>query len=338
MPQRIPISKCLLVGRIVYEQIRSDLSIAYVIDDGTGLIDCVSYSLIDDEYSLPSLQPTSAKRHDETTATIRLGGLVRLFAKIKNLAIDDGKVIRELQARAILPVQEAYNSNPEVDHWIACARFQASSTDSMRYPKRCLAELGGTIQSQVRAKRHLPSANDRSGEWRVFGTSCHCTCETLKKSLLYCHCQAKVLPNDPKFQFRDALLQHLLDLQQNHCKKLVVAYKDLKDDPHLRNVAEQQAMVGKVNKKVIQASLLPSTIRALVQDGILYHLDEETDEYLLITRELVMEPFVRDEIQITKNRKNFVDMEHAPPYLRHVDLEKLLYVKRCVLGSDDSDG
>jgi hypothetical protein len=342
LPHRIPVSKCLLVGRIVYTQTRSDLSTVYVIDDGTGLIDCVSYSQVDDAYTLPSLRhsgdrvsPTTTSSSSSTT-NLKIGSLVQIFAKIKNLAISNSQVVRELQVKLMEPVQETYHCNPEVQHWVACAKFQASSSDSMRHPRGCLAELGSHIQSQVHAKRHLPSADDTCGAWRVFGVSCLCTCDPIKKSLLYCHCQAKVLPIDPKFQFRDALLEHLLSLQQRHSKKLVFGYKDVKHNPHLLNLAAQQ-VIGKAKSHLLQEELVRSTIRALVQDGILYHLNERMDQYLLITRELVLEPFVRDEIQSTGNKKNFVSMQQAPPYLSQVDPERLLYIKRCILQEEQND-
>ena len=40
----VPISKCSLVGAIVSAEIRSDGSRLYVLDDGTGLMDCVDWS------------------------------------------------------------------------------------------------------------------------------------------------------------------------------------------------------------------------------------------------------------------------------------------------------
>lgn len=330
MPHRIAVSQCLVVGRIVYAQTRSDLSSLYVIDDGTGLIDCVSYSLVDDGYTLPSILPSSGKQE---STDFGIGSLVRIFAKIKNLAMNDSRVIRELQIKTIQNLRETYNSNPEVEHWIACAKFQASSIDAMRRPQGCLEELGSIIQSQVLAKRHLPSADDTCGAWRVFGASCQCTCVTIKKSLLYCHCQAKVLPKDPNFLFRDGLLGHLLNMQERHAKKLVFGYKDLKENAHLQDLAAQQLKAGNTTtrSRLLQDNLLRSTVRALAQDGILHHLDETTDQYLLISRDLVLEPYVRDEIRVTGNTKNFISMQHCPPHLSHVDPERLLYIKRCIL-------
>eukprot|EP00531_Pseudo-nitzschia_arenysensis_P019755 CAMPEP_0116123018 /NCGR_PEP_ID=MMETSP0329-20121206/4524_1 /TAXON_ID=697910 /ORGANISM="Pseudo-nitzschia arenysensis, Strain B593" /LENGTH=131 /DNA_ID=CAMNT_0003616905 /DNA_START=190 /DNA_END=582 /DNA_ORIENTATION=+ len=50
-----PVSKCLLVGHIVYAAERKGGSKVYILDDGTGMIDCVHWSTdVEDPYHLPS--------------------------------------------------------------------------------------------------------------------------------------------------------------------------------------------------------------------------------------------------------------------------------------------
>ncbi|KAL3933338.1 MAG: hypothetical protein SGBAC_010447, partial [Bacillariaceae sp.] len=352
MPQQIPVSKCLLVGRIVWAQQTSESVMAYVLDDGTGLIDCICYhnNHSDAVYDLPSLLPISSEHDDDynhnnsnnnnnyyyNKKPIALGTCVKIFGKIRNLAISHGQVLREINAMLIDPVHESFHAkNPEQEHWRNCSNFQAHcrKLSTILQPLQCLEILGTRIQSQVRAKRRLPSADDTLGAWRVFGTDCNCTCcQSIKDSLLYCHCQTKVvIKSDPQFAYRDALLKHLLDRQTKHVKKLVFAYQDIKQEESLRQVATDQAAKSDAKKqRFFQEELVRATIRALVKDGILFHIDQDNDQYLLITREKVLEPFVRDELERTGNTKNFVSLKGAPDYMKGVDLEKFVYIKRCI--------
>ncbi|CAJ1931904.1 unnamed protein product [Cylindrotheca closterium] len=373
LPQhtKIPVSKCLLVGRIIWAKQTSDSAMAYILDDGTGLMDCVCYHNhnTDAVYELPSLLPTSSSSSpflddnvneiennhiQNKRRPIALGTCVKVFGKIKNLAIlQNGRVLREVNAQLIEPVYESFatnsTKNPEHDHWMKCANFLQTSNNNnskngrpstnILQPLGCLEILGDRIRSQVRAKRRLPSADDTLGAWRVFGTRCLCACpESIKESLLYCHCQAKVsvLYCDQQFQYRDALLKHLLERQTKYAKKLVFSYQDIQKEESLIQVArEQEAKSGdnkkEKKKKFFHQELIRSTVRALAKDGIIYHIDPDNDQYLLITREKVLEPFVRDELDRTGNSKNYVSLKGAPEYLKVVDLEKFMYIKRCIV-------
>lgn len=356
---QIPVSKCLLVGRIVSSKPSSENAMMYVLDDGTGLMDCITYHNHNhDDYELPSLLPFNKDNdNDQQQSPIALGTCVKIFGKIKNLAISHGRVLREINAQIMEPVHESFGNryNPEHEHWIQCAKFydqafESPTTTTTFQPLGCLETLGNHIQSQVRAKRRLPSADDTLGAWRIFGMECQCTCsQSIKDSLLYCHCQAKViLKTDPQFQYKQALLQHLLENQTKHVKMFVFGYQDLKQEEALFQVAMEQASKstcrsGNQNhnsttrKRFFHEELLRATVRALVKDGILFHIDPDNDQYLLITREKVLEPFVRDELNRPGNTKNFVSLKGAPNYLNGVDLEKFLYIKRCLLLTHNSN-
>jgi hypothetical protein len=340
--QLVPLSKCLIVGTIVNATMRSDESMAYVMDDGTGLIDCVLWSnnASNDMYSLPCLMKEDSHA-EESNIPFRLGDLVRVFGKINCLGKQaNDRIIREIQASLMERVESpssssvllgnSYSLDAEARHWMQCADFQLSAQKrpSDHNALRCLELLGPQIQSQVREKRHLPSADDSYGAWRVFGASCRCKkLEYIMSELLYCHCKAKVEPLDPQFVFRDALLKTLLALQASHQKKLVFTYRQIKDNQQLKDVARKQAIAAG-NVDLFVDRLLLNTFRALRHDGIIYLMDSKSDLYLFITRDKVLEPYVRSELN-KGGSKNFVRLQGAA-FLSKAHNERLLYIKRCL--------
>jgi hypothetical protein len=80
----LPISKCTIVGTIVYMERKPNGCIMYVLDDGTGLIDIVNY-VDDDFHTLPSL--TGQKDHKDNIAVFEPGDLVRVFGSIQSVSI-----------------------------------------------------------------------------------------------------------------------------------------------------------------------------------------------------------------------------------------------------------
>jgi hypothetical protein len=325
---KIPVSKCLIVGYIVNLQTRSDGSIMYAIDDGTGLIDCVSYVDIDSYYDLPDLFSYSKQRR-KSSNDYQIGDLVRVFGKMKNLARVNSVVVRELQVKLmeLVTYRHETHSDAEVQHWMACSNV-LSPQNKTSTVEECLQLLGPQIQSQVFHRQVFPSSDDTCGAWKVFGTSCQCT-ESYKHSLLYCHCQAKVDLLDPNLKFRDAVLDTLLELQRSKSKLLSFTYKEIKHHPHLTNlaarvVAHQQGPDFMVNE------LFRNTFSALRKDGIIYLNDKESDVYVLLSRELALEPFVRGRMKNQKAR-NFISLQDAPGWISRVDKEKLLYIQRCIL-------
>lgn len=336
----VPVSKCVLFGCIVYADIRSpDESSHYVLDDGTGLIDCVVWTnnSVNDIYNLPSLIPDETKNESRN---VGIGDTVRVFGKIKcvaNRCENEPFVVREIHSSLVELIGNA--SNEEARHWKACAQHEQ---DMIRDPTKFnalgyLKQLGPEITAQVMAQRHLPSNDDRLGEWRIFGISCRCDLD-YKAELLYCHCVAKVEPLDPDFVFRDLLLAHLLQVQAKHMKKLVFPYKRIKINSKLRDVASTVVLSHDKAKQapnvnVLIDRLLLNTFRALRYDGIFHLVDENADKYLLISRKWVLEPYVRHQLKQNKRNtevsKYFIDLEGAP-YLSPIHRDRLLYVRRCV--------
>jgi hypothetical protein len=314
----------------------------YVIDDGTGFIDCLQWSNNNgnDMYVLPSLMGDDDKSDDNDK--FRIGELVRIFGKINCISTtraDQGRssVIREIQVNLMERVESqsfGRSLDAEARHWMACVDFQASAskTPSQHNALGFLDYLGPRIQSQVDERRHLPASDDTKGAWRVFGISCRCKSKNLEymSSLLYCHCQAKVEPLDPEFVFRDALLQTLLEMQRLHTKKLVFTYKQIKPNERLRDLAAKQVH-GTARIDLSIDRLFLNTFRALRHDGILYLVDASSDLYLFITRDKVLEPYIRNEINKSQGSesKNFVNLQGAR-FLSKVHHERLLYIKRCL--------
>jgi hypothetical protein len=339
-----PVSKCLLVGTIVYADVRRDGTMAYVLDDGTGLVDCVHWSTSDqqqDIYSLPNLQ--SDENVDQVQDTFAVGDSVRVFGKLECLGRvasascnrdrnEKGRTklwIGEIQAAIIESIQDDVVS-AEAGHWKRCL---ATIPKSIQY---WLDLLGPQIRAQVHRKASLPAADDILGQWRVFGSSCQCQV-SYKESLLYCHCQATLEPLDPYLKFRDSLLERLLDLQEREGKMLVFPYKDIKTFPQLRDMAFTVAENAGNATKYIVDQLFRKTFRALRKDGIVYLMNGNTDDYLLITRDHVLEPFVRKQMTIneddekhqSKNKRSFVCFNGAPPHIsKTAHMERLRYIHR----------
>ena len=145
----IPISKCYLVGTIVYAERKSNGANQYILDDGTGLIDILHYS-DGDLYSLPSLSG-----HQDNNIGRNLfgpGDMVRIFGRIQCRAaalssqfdgavkkgnkikqfISASDITREIHATLIVPLAtEAMNRSRalpnsidhECEHWMNCVNF-----------------------------------------------------------------------------------------------------------------------------------------------------------------------------------------------------------------------
>ena len=329
----IPVTKCLLVGYIVSQTIRaSDEASLYVLDDGTGLVDCLAWAKTsDDMYHLPYLTPKPSSHQPDN---LELGGMVRVFGKIQCVAVkENGMVVKEVQATLI---DQVVKGSVETRHWELCLERELSMA---RNPDEFTAVkylniLGSSISAQVRERRMLPARNDKEEEWRVFGTSCSCSLP-YKMELLYCHCIASVERLDPQFAFRDVLLEYLIELQSTQTKPLTFFYRDIRCIQQLRQeasngiVATQEyrglEMEGQVDR------LFKNTFRWLRTDGIIYLVNEDFDQYLFINRRWVLEPYVQHELKAdASGARNFIRIHDGPSCLGQVHPNKLLYIKRCL--------
>jgi hypothetical protein len=190
-PKVLPLTKVTLVGTIVCAERRSNGSVLYVLDDGTGVVDCLHW--IDNPFGLPSLTDPE----EEDAGVMAVGKLVKIMGRIECLSIDTANTehllvncaleshscIREIHASI---VKEVKALDGESRHWLACQSLLASNRNSVEV----LTTLGLEIGRQVADRANLPAADDFCGEWRLFGTNCRCA--LVYKDSLLCEFVASV--------------------------------------------------------------------------------------------------------------------------------------------------
>ena len=349
----LPVSKCTLVGVIVNVDRKSNGSVLYLVDDGTGMVDCLHWT-DNDHYRLPPLSRST----EYPSNHLFVGQVVRIMGRIKVLAIGSvretmvvaGKTweirdaIRELHVSVIEDIQprqdlRRMDLGPETLHWLQCMEFLKNcesetipSDDAtppvVRNGTDVLSLLGPAISKGALARTDLPSADDAIGAWKVFGAGCQCNLP-YKESLLYCHCQATIEPLDPHFVFRDSILATLLELEANSNSPFLFLYQAIIHDPTLVAVANNvlpKDETGSLRR------LFVKTFAALRNDGLIHLLDANTDTYQLISRQRVLEPYL--EKMADKSIENILErkalLAEQPPFLRNVPKARLQYAKRCL--------
>jgi hypothetical protein len=194
------------------------------------------------------------------------------------------------------------------------------------------------------------------GACKLFGPSCPCNDTngvTYKDNILYCHCIATKIKFDPHFSFRDLLLDKLVSMEQQkqrtgynitddrhgqcdgdtspapiHKHIFTFVYHDICQDAELLQHA--QHVLSNTNQSNANVSLLfIETFRALRNDGIIYLVDEKRDQYMLISVQTVLFPY----IQSTMNRdtasmddtllERMYLRKNPPDYLRKVPAARL---------------
>ena len=268
----IPITRCELVGIIVNITNRSNGAIMYLLDDGTGFMDCLTWRNDDpnDPYHLPQ------QHHHSTNANIiHLGDLVRVRGKIKclgryhsDLDMDQNQMVREIHIFTIEKMSQSMDWDCESVHWMKCIQFQTRVCHSEMDNKHILTGanvlqfLGTNMESFIQNynndswyESNYTVTDDKQTKTNKSTCNCHCP---HKEQLLYCHCIATKIDLDPNFIFRDALLSHLLTSEQNtnnidinarynhpfyknsslkHIKPLFFQYKTILSNSHLLEIA-----------------------------------------------------------------------------------------------------
>ena len=176
-PHILPITKVTIVGTIVGSERRSNGSILYVVDDGSGFIDCLHW--VENPFSLPSLTGDDSEEH----IPFPVGALVKVLGRLECLSIhvdqterlsilghtlESQRCVREVHVTVI---QELTNKDGEWQHWMRCQSLLRTNQSSTQV----LAMLGPDIQKQVADRNNLPSVDDMCGEWRLFGAKCRCS-------------------------------------------------------------------------------------------------------------------------------------------------------------------
>lgn len=313
----LALSKCSLVGLLVAVEPKGDGNVAYVLDDGTGLIDVVYWGSddADDDDGLPSL---GNDKDDEPRLTV--GTTVQVWGRIVAAAMQGKDVaLREIHASLLLPK----TTTDELQHWQRCVQIinDGSLTTSAEITQR----LGHEIGQQIANRESLPSA-DSDGAWRVYGMHCQCTNNDLpyKDTLLYCHCVATREPMDPELRFRDALLSALLKREQEQSGP--TGNEPLRFQFH--NLSHLGLLVD--NGQPPSTDLLRRTVGALRQDGIVHLLDEASDTYVLISKDRVLIPYM--DLMLSNDIERVVQrmqLQREPPeFLEKVPKARLQYVRR----------
>ena len=207
----VPISKCQLVGIVVCVERKPNGSVIYVIDDGTGLIDCLHYPCILSDDPWDSLLPPLVQSSDQDDI-FPVGECVKVMGRIQCISIQQASpvdttdsspkltCIREIHATLVESVKTCYSSSlslldAERRHWDRCIRLYRATLiptalaateppPILCNAKDVLVRLGPEIGRQVADRNNLPSADDKIGAWKLFGAKCKC--QSSYKDALLC--------------------------------------------------------------------------------------------------------------------------------------------------------
>lgn len=192
----IPVSKCVLCGIVVRAEIRSECA-AYVVDDGTGLVDCLVWN--DAGMDLFNLVPEGIddrKPSRKVNDACRVGDLVRVLGRVihcysephqnGSTVSNDGSspTSRDVREVHVQLIERASSCEAEISHWNDCDELTAAKR--LRTASDVVLQLGPKLEAQVRDPTNLPTDDD-NGEWRLFGA--RCSCRIPYKNELLCTCR-----------------------------------------------------------------------------------------------------------------------------------------------------
>ena len=327
----IPISRCEIVGFIVSKERKAN-STLYLLDDGSGMIDCISWEDdVDGTYSLPPLIETYPNRNDLEQNSFRVGDCVRIRGKIKCISIGSESrtidisvvgdntiskgassrhtqrfevpvnVVREIVVATMEHVLDPNTSNgidPQTTHWLKCIHFARRigiQSDADAEPIRNGADVLGLLGNTMSTKLTGANVIDIGEEDNGAWRvfGPDCNCRLPHKDeLLYCHCLAKFEALDPQQVFRDALLKHLLEMMEKDSTNPLRF--------HYGSLQEDEHLHGIAAKTVSETTnpdinvrrLYFNTFKALRNDGIIHLDDQDADIYLLISKSNVLVPYL----------------------------------------------
>lgn len=393
-----PVSKCRLIGTVVaVDQRGPSGSVAYVVDDGTGVIDCF-YFPPDDNDILPPLLESQDNRWEArlsdletprrtTSPLIELGSLVQVFGRIDCACVFDtpsrnlflyGRqwqvraCVREIRSSSIQPIPiegDVRFRHSEARHWqdvVRCKtdlRWSCCGSDVTQDNNPCkyldaakvVRFLGPDIHKQILDLKNLPVADDYVGAWQLFGSQCRCQ-TTYKEKLLYCHCIATRDESDPQLVYRDALLNRLLELEEQDSSEIRNSwgieepfrfqYLTIVNDPVL--VAIEQALVNSFATTDCRAPQQQTTdkafsglglaaFRALRADRILFLLDQQSDSYLLLSRKRSIESYLKRTMSSAQGSFTGGKQPKPPIYWSCIPTARVQYVKRTMYDSTSKE-
>jgi len=149
-PKRIlPLSKCELIGIVTYVHEKSNRSTHYIVDDGTGSIDCVSWNTNDADYNnaivfpvkyrllptMTNMSPLSSCvtgwEEDGTgnsSGEVRVGDMVRILGWMKCVAVLGG-------------VGSAVSSSPNLTTVVSVNNGNSNNETTVWETRQCVREV-----------------------------------------------------------------------------------------------------------------------------------------------------------------------------------------------------
>lgn len=352
----IPVSRVLLRGTATVIDRRPNGNTLIVLDDGTGCIDCLyreeflggnnAYltAFFAEQEQLENSGYANHRKNFYFGQRFTIGDSLEVMGKIKALTagnVADGALcegletcngndslevrlgcIREVHVTSVCNAdfgtsRTTKHRNGDMVHWLKCTEFSRKMANNIRNGKDVLTLLGNQISKSI-LNNSASCAYTHLKANTILNRKCCQTPRRFRKALFYCHCEGTLETMDPKFQFRDALLHHLLDMEER--------LKSLKDSSH-RSVTEDAMdlfgaklesclpplifkfesilrdeylsslsldLVSQTSNPDANAlRLLRKTIAAVTKDGILSLYDQEKDLYLFVSRTRVIEPYLR---------------------------------------------
>ena len=237
--------------------------------------------------------------------------------------------VREVHATSVCLIDEGQSRmankwNGEIVHWLKCMKFsqQCSLTNDsrIRNGKNILPLLGDKISTSIASGRSdlFDNNNNNNNNNNVLDRDCCQTPRRFRSSFFYCHCEATWETLDPSFCFRDALLNRLLDteaqLQRSSdscfpsatedCMDLFGLPPDSMPPPLLftfKSVFKDKELLS-ISSEIVAETTLPEVnaerlvrkvFAAMTRDGLMSLYDAGEDLYVLVSRNRVIEPFLR---------------------------------------------
>jgi hypothetical protein len=232
----------------------------------------------------------------------------------------------------------------------------------IRNGKNILPLLGETIVSSILNGTCGNCSSGGSSNFdkrNVLDRQCCQTSHRFRNAFYYCHCEATLEVLDPIFRFRNALLNRLLDMESQlqsvsdsyypssteDCMDLLGVssvtddtiirppllfdFKTIFKDTELLQIASEIVSLTNV-PEVNTHRLMRKVFISLTNDGILSLFDIDEDIYVLITRERVIEPYLRR----TMGMDNFGigDNYTLPPpfFIRNIPKKRIEAIKTSI--------
>ena len=230
--------------------------------------------------------------------------------------------VREVHASSISVIDKTQTTaanvwNGEAVHWLKCIKTEKEVREKdsvMKNGKEVVSLLGENIKSSI-----LKDGDSTTiGKKNVLERQCCQTSERFRQELFYCHCQGTLEALDSTFSFRDAVLNHLLDCESHlhhidncshvsateDCMDLYGAdvksmpppflfpFQSIRCDVKLSSIARGLVASTNLPEANLQRLFL-KTFAALKKDGLLSLYDPAEDLYLLVSRQRVLDPFLK---------------------------------------------